>query len=386
MLAIAAPRFNAPSETFIRNHVRSIAPGETILLCRNGEGAEALGCPVLSGIDDWQRPKSLPKRIINGVRYRWHAYVDPGLSGGAHTRVRSFLNTHNARALLAEYGPTGCLVALACHEAGVPLYVHFHGYDASRALTERRWRRHYRTLFGAAAGVIAPSEFLVRRLLHVGCPETKLHVSPYGVDPQRFSPTRRRPQRIVAVGRLVEKKAPHLTIEAFARIAPRFPEAKLEMVGEGVLADRCQTLIRDLAVEDQVCMHGVQTSGTVVRLMQEASVFVQHSLMPANGDCEGLPVAILEAMASALPVVSTRHSGIPEAVLHGATGLLIHEHDVTGMAEAMAGLLEDPARAAAMGAAGRQRVLQHYTVEYSRDRLRAIMGLPALAPTEPLFA
>jgi glycosyltransferase involved in cell wall biosynthesis len=81
-------------------------------------------------------------------------------------------------------------------------------------------------------------------------------------------------------------------------------------------------------------------------------------------------------MASAIPIVSTRHSGIVEAVADGVTGLLVNEHDVDGMAQAMAGLLADPNRSARMGAAGREQVLSHYTHAHTRDRLRAIMGFP----------
>jgi glycosyltransferase involved in cell wall biosynthesis len=109
--------------------------------------------------------------------------------------------------------------------------------------------------------------------------------------------------------------------------------------------------------------------------MGKAQAFVQHSVEASDGDCEGLPVAILEAMGHGLPVVSTRHSGIPEAVSDGETGLLVEEHDVDGMADAMCALLEDPARAEAMGRAGRARVEAHFTHEKTAARLREIMGL-----------
>jgi glycosyltransferase involved in cell wall biosynthesis len=105
----------------------------------------------------------------------------------------------------------------------------------------------------------------------------------------------------------------------------------------------------------------------------------------ADGDTEGLPVAILEAMASALPVVSTRHSGIPEAVLDGVTGHLVDEGDVDGMGAVMTTLFDHPERAASMGAAGRERVLAHFTHEKARNRLRAFMGFPPLSTDMPRF-
>jgi glycosyltransferase involved in cell wall biosynthesis len=117
--------------------------------------------------------------------------------------------------------------------------------------------------------------------------------------------------------------------------------------------------------------------------MGESSVFIQHSVQARDGDSEGLPVAIIEAMASALPIVSTFHGGIPEVVADGVTGLLVGEDDVAAMSDAMAALLDDPRRAAAMGAAGRQRVLGGYSQDYTLDELRSIMGLPRPALSRP---
>ena len=380
VLAIAAPSFDEPSETFIRAHARSLAPGETVVLCGNRSGVEQLDLPGLPDLAFWWHPRSHKGQALTAPHRAWRSWVDPGLPAADRRRVLAFFAAHRPRAVLAEYGMTGCLLMRACDEAAVPLYVHFHGYDASLQLRDRRRVRQYRALFRSAAGIIAPSRFLADRLAAIGCPEDRLHVSPCGVDPQAFVPTRRLPGRVLAVGRLVDKKAPHLTIAAFGRIASRHPEARLDMVGDGPLAERCGAVIADLGLEDSVRMHGVQAPDFVAGLMGEASLFVQHSVTTADGDCEGRGVSILEAMASALPVASTRHNGIAESVDHGVTGLLVDEYDVDAMTEVMAGLLDDPERAAAMGVAGRQRVLAHYTQDKTRDRLRAIMGLPALPP------
>jgi colanic acid/amylovoran biosynthesis glycosyltransferase len=380
MLAIASWSFDAPSETFVRNHVRMIAPGETVVLCQNQPEVNGLEVPMLSSSDPWWRPpRILGWRLGHVVAAGWQNWVGAGACVKDRRRIRAFFERYKPSAVLAEYGPTGCLLWRICRSCSVPLYVHFHGCDASVLLRDKNWVRRYRLMFEAAAGVIAPSKFLGSRLSEIGCPAAKLHVIPYGVDAQRFVPTRRLPQRMLAVGRLVEKKAPHVTIEAFARVRQRFPKVELDIVGEGPLAYRCATLIHDFGLDDCVRIHGMKPHEFVADLMQQASLFVQHSVVASDGDAEGLPVAILEAMSAALPVVSTRHSGIPEAVEEGATGLLVDEHDVSGMTDAMAQLLDDPGRAAAMGMAGRQRVIEHFTQEQARDRLRAVMGLPRIA-------
>ncbi len=380
MLVIAAPSFDAPSETFIRSQVRNICPGETALICFSDKLGELSGLPAIADVQPrWQSATSWPARLRRIAERELAAQVRPEIYGRRRDAVVEFLRAHRPSAVLAEYGPTGCLLAGVCAEAAVPLYVHFHGYDASMLLRKARWRRHYRKLFRHAAGIVVPSRLLADNLLRTGCPADKLHVGAYGVDAEVFSETVRRPQRLVAVGRLVEKKAPLLTISAFAQIADRFPEARLDIVGDGELAASCRKLVEDLGLAGRVNLLGKRDSGTVADLMANASIFVQHSVTAANGDCEGTPVAVLEAMSSALPVVSTRHSGIADAVQHGVTGLLVEERDVEGMAAGIAGLLADPDRAAEMGRAGRRRVLDHYTVQSSSDRLRAVMGLPPLA-------
>lgn len=104
-------------------------------------------------------------------------------------------------------------------------------------------------------------------------------------------------------------------------------------------------------------------------------VFVQHSVTALDGDCEGLPIAILEAMCAEIPVIATRHSGIPEAVDHGVAGLLVAEHDIQGMADAILTLTADPELSAQMGQAGRARVIAQFTADQTVKTLRQAMTL-----------
>lgn len=375
MLAIAANTFDHPSETFIRAHVRCIAPSSTVLVCHVDGGTVQLASPVLSDIFGRSKPRNLGERIVNALRFRWWRYVDPALRGTDEARIRRFLLRHGVTAVLAEYGSNGCFLRLACKRAQIPLYVHFHGYDATKLARDPNWRRHYRTLFKDAAGVIAPSEFLANRLEVLGCSPSKLHVSPCGIDVPLTPRNEGGPPIFIAVGRLVEKKSPVDTLKAFARVVERVNEASLDVVGDGPLMKECLTAADRLGVAERVRFHGALPHDKVLKLMRNSFAFVQHSVEAPDGDCEGLPVAILEAMGMGLPVVSTRHSGIPEAVAEGETGFLVAEHDVEGMAEAMMALLKDRSRANAMGRAGRARVEDRFTQDRTAARLREIMRL-----------
>ena len=149
------------------------------------------------------------------------------------------------------------------------------------------------------------------------------------------------------------------------------------MLGDGPLLAQVLAEVTRLGLDDAVTVPGMVTSAQVQEAMSKARVFLQHSVTAQNGDVEGLPVAILEAMAAGLPVVSTVHSGIPEAVLDGQTGHLVAEGDVEGMAAGVLDLLADPVKAAAFGAAGRSHVESHFTIDNTNGRLRHIMGLSA---------
>ena len=383
MLAIATPSFGKPSETFIHDHVRSIAPGRTVLLCYEGPGTEAAGCPTLVLPPPTLR-RQIVRRAASVLGHAWSGRAGPAINCMTRdNRERSiaFLREAGVRAMLAEYGPTGVDFAPVAEAVGIPLFVHFHGYDASMMLRDWRTVVRYRELFGQAAGIVAPSRFLAARLEAVGCPPERMHVNPYGVDPAAFVPARPEPFRLLCVGRLVEKKAPHLSIEAFARVAARFPEASLDIVGAGPLERRCRRLIARHKLSDRVRLRGALDNSEVAQLMARSALFLQHSVTAPSGDTEGLGITLLEAMATGIPIVVTRHNGFPETVLDGVTGLLVEEHDVDGMAAAIADLLSDAARARAMGAAGRERVRTLFDRADRTAHLREILGISGAVAT-----
>ena len=373
-VAIASHAYAVPSETFIRAHVHRLAPGRTVFLVGDGEGTEGLGLPVLAGVPAFARPARPPRGLGERIRRVGHGFF----LDARERRVARFLRAHRPGVLLAEYGPTGCHYRRVCRRLRLPLVVHFHGFDASRLLRQDFYRRAYRPLFREAAAVVVPSHFLAERLRAAGCPSVKLRVHPCGVDLAGRDPVPGEPGRVLAVGRLVEKKGPDRTLRAFARVRERCPWARLRMVGEGPLRPACEAEIERLRLHGSVDLLGARSEGQVREEFARASLFVQHSQEADDGDCEGLPVGILEAMAAGLPVVTTRHSGIPEAIVPGECGWLVEEGDESGMAEAMLRLLTDPAEAARLGTKARQRVEARHTMEQSLAGLRGILEGAAL--------
>jgi colanic acid/amylovoran biosynthesis glycosyltransferase len=369
MFAIAANGFVKPTETFIRAHARLLAPGETLLVAERRGRTAPFAAPMIVASRQWPTLVTGPSLLA--------ALFDPrriGLTRAGY--LAHLLRRFKVDTVMAEYGPVGVGLLPAVQAAGCRLFVHFHGVDASSYARDPAVLADYQRLFAMAEGIIAPSRYLAQRIERLGCPAGKLSVVPCGVElPERTGS--QKPGQIIAIGRFVAKKGPLHTIRAFARIASNHPQARLTMVGDGPLLADARRLVDELGLARRIDLPGSLGHGEVLERLHEAAIFVQHSLTPPNGDVEGLPVSILEAMAAGIPVVATRHSGIPEAVEHGRTGILVDEGDIQGMGSAIDSLLRDDGLTRSLGAAGREVVAQRFALAVTIPRLQAILGLPA---------
>jgi glycosyltransferase involved in cell wall biosynthesis len=382
-ICIVQPRLGVLTETFIEAHRRHL-PGVVMRLdCDPFPIATEDGEPLLSLLHP--RVHRALGRLFGLSRER----ADGALARRVPAHIREGVLLRRLRkerldVVLAEYGPTGVAVQRVCAKAGLPLVVLFHGYDASHRPTLDRYLPDYRRLFIHASAIVAVSRQMRSQLIDLGAAPEKVAFNPYGIDVEAFSSGHPEdaPPTLLAVGRFVDKKAPDLTIAAFAKIADRLPKARLEMIGDGPLEASCRQRARELGVAEGVLFRGPLPHTEVARAMHRARCLVQHSVTPDSGDMEGTPLAILEAMASGLPVIATRHGGILDVVGDGETGLLVDERDVDGMAKAMARLTENPETAARMGEAGRRFVLDHHTMERRIENLASILEA-AVSPRTP---
>lgn len=356
------------SETFIRQHVTDL-PTETVLL------------------DDWPPWARSGSRLGQTLPGRaFHRVLRLLFPEAYERRITAAYVEHFRRrrvdAVLAEFGPTGVAVMGACRQLGLPLVVHFHGYDVSVRQVLERYAAGYRVMFRQAAALISVSRGMQRKLVEMGAPPDRVHYNPCGVNCELFGggDPSRSPPVVLAAARFVEKKGPQLTLAAFAEALRQQPEARLRMIGDGPLLGECRRLAKSLAIDHAVTFMGRQPHHVVAEEMRRARLFAQHSTQAASGAVEGTPVAILEAGASGLPVVATRHGGIPDVVLDNETGLLVEERDVDGMARRMLSLLRDPTLAASLGGAARRRVGAHFSAERSIARLWAIIKECSAAP------
>lgn len=363
-ICIVQPAINVVSETFMRAHAERLPGHVTVVHSVNSGRSSIRDRPVLSQTVFSRGMRKLG-RII--ARRPWEWEITASLLA-AFRRIRPHV-------VLAEYGTTGVVALEACRRACVPLVAHFHGFDASNRSCLDEYREGYRRLFREAAFVVAVSRAMRRRLISLGAPPEKVCYSPYGVDCARFDGADPAASRSVflAVGRFVEKKAPYLTLLAFADVYRSHPDSRLRMIGDGPLLGPCRTMATALGLRDAVTFLGPQPHEVVQEEMRKSRAFVQHSIEAADGDCEGMPVAILEAGASGLPVVATRHAGIPDVVIDEETGLLVDERDIGGMAQRMKRLVDDPGLGTRLGEAARIRVAASFSMQQSIDRLWSIL-------------
>ena len=317
-----------------------------------------------------------PNSALRIMRAAWRRILRLPSNHFRQAALKHFLQANRVDAVLAAYGPVGVAVMDACGEASVPLIVYFRGYDAySRRILDRAGRR-YAELFENAAAIFVVSRAMERHLrLDLGAPQQKMHLNPDGVDTSIFhgADPAQAPPVFVAVGRFVDKKAPHLTLLAFKQVVSSVPNARLVMIGDGPLWEACQQIARAEGISGAVEFLGPRAHSEVAAIMRGARAFVQHSITPSYEDAEGTPNAIKEAGATGLPVVSTRHTGIPEIVIEGKTGFLVDEGDLRGMAEHMARLAKDPDLAARLGRAAREFVCAEFSMQRSIDSLTRVV-------------
>jgi glycosyltransferase involved in cell wall biosynthesis len=273
---------------------------------------------------------------------------------GRSPRLRRRLRALRPDLVHAHFGGDGYLVSRAA--SGVPLVVTVHGHDVSRqpatpGLRGLRYRRNLRAVFRRATVILAVSEAIRERAVALGADPAKVRVHHTGVPMPAAAPDVPKRWDVVFVGRFVAKKGVDDLIEALGT-------ARALFIGSGPLLPRVRA--RAAALGADVVFAGHLDPAEVSRHVAESRILAAPSRTAADGDIEGLPTTILEAAALGVPAVATRHSGIPEAVVHGVTGLLGPEGDRAELAANIARLLADEDLRARLGRQARAHVEAHF--------------------------
>lgn len=206
--------------------------------------------------------------------------------------------------------------------------------------------------------------------------EGKIEVIRCGIDLDKIKYVERKAKdtvRILLVGRFVEKKGIPYAIKAFSEVLKEYNNIEFRIIGDGPLREDVANLISESDLEGKVVLSGFQSQSVVLKEMEEADIFLLPSVQAENGDREGVPVAIMEAQATGLPVVSTTHTGIPEVVVDGKTGFLVPEKDTCALAQRLKELINNPALRAKMGKEGREYIQSDYDHNIEMRQLERLL-------------
>src|SRR3989440_3453018 len=321
----------------------------------------------------------IPKRRTNLLVHGWLKFVErrpPIVYRGEYQTLDSLLERHGADLMHIYFGHTGVHLLPFIEQWDKPCVVSFHGADVAHKPEIKDYPAKLRRLFNAVPLVFARSQSLADRLIHLGCRPEKLRINRTGIPLKEFPfVDRQLPSdgkwRVVQACRLIPKKGVATSLRAFAIFKKDNPKAEFFIAGKGPLQPELEMLADGLGILRDVHFVGFLSQRKLLELYATSHLFLHPSEISADQDQEGVPNSVLEAMATGLPVVATRHGGIPEAVDHGRTGFLVSEEDHVALAQAMQLIAGSPILLNEMGARAHAAVKKRFDQETQIEQLES---------------
>jgi colanic acid/amylovoran biosynthesis glycosyltransferase len=325
----------------------------------------------------------VPKPALHFVRRFWFRQLRDKpwqISPGEVRALLNVLERRNARLLHVYFGQIAVHLLPLIRAWRNPSIVSFHGADVMVDMNKPAYREATRQMLGAVKLVLVRSESLRRAVIDLGCEKEKIEVQrtgiPLGDFPFRertFPPSNGGGEwRLVQAGRLIEKKGLPITLRAFASFLRQYPNSTLTIAGEGPLLGQLQTLARELKIDNRVSFTGFISQEKLRDLYYRSHIFLHPSETGPDGNQEGIPNSMLEAMASGLPVFATEHGGIPEAIKHGVSGVLVPERNEQELAGALLNAVEDRHFLSQVARSGAEVVREKFDLRMQARRLEDI--------------
>ena len=310
----------------------------------------------------------LPKSGVNIFKRLYLKYLQrskPFIYRGELEVLQKTIETVGPDVLHIYFGHTAVHLLPFLEITKLPYLVSFHGADVMPRSDRPGYTQRLKHLLQVIPIVLARSESLATRLKNLGCSPEKIRINRTGIPLDYFKLVDRssrlgQPLRFIQACRLIEKKGLQTTIAAFSVARKQLPGSILVIAGEGSLHAQLAQQVAELGLAAYVQFVGFLNQAALRECYANSDIFVHPSEITAASDQEGVPNSLLEAMATGLPVVSTLHGGIPEAVENGIAGWLVEEKDVSALAEKMIRLGVDPAERATFGRAGADSVRRNF--------------------------
>jgi colanic acid/amylovoran biosynthesis glycosyltransferase len=394
-------QFPALSETFVLNQITGLIDlGHSVdiyALRRTRDKylhPDIIKYQLLDRTKYFEMPKKRFLRIISGFKIAKRMLMTrPRL---AFNSINPFINGYQAISLKllhlaacfdkpydimhCHFGPVGRIGSLLKDiEAPIKKYLtSFHAADLTVYLRKND-RNSYQQLFKNCDLILPISYRWKDKLIELGCDKQKIKVHRMGVNCKLFNYKKRGfPKdgaiKLISVARLVEKKGIEYGIRAISNLIKENKKLEYNIVGDGPLKTNLYELIKKMNIKDNVRLLGKKTQNEVRNLLDQSHILLAPSVTAENGDQEGIPVALMEAMAMGLPVISTQHSGIPELIENGVSGLLVPERDVEALTEALRFSLNNPSICEKYSGKARSRIEQEYDIDKLNIELEALFS------------
>jgi len=322
----------------------------------------------------------VPKPATHFLRRFWFRQVcnKPWqISGGEQRAITDILNRNHAQLLHIFFGHIAVHLLPLIRTWSKPSVVSFHGADVLVDMEKRAYRKATREMLGAVTRVFVRSASLKSAVIELGCDENKIDIVRTGIPLLEF-PFRERdfPENgewhFFQASRLVQKKGIATTLHAFTRFLQQYPRATLTIAGEGPMMAELKELTRRLKIADRVVLPGFVAPEKLREIYYSSHIFLHPSETGSDGNQEGIPNSMLEAMATGLPVFATKHGGIPEAIENGVSGILVPERDHEALSEALIKSVQDRQLLARLARNGANVVAEKFDQRKQIQRLEEI--------------
>jgi glycosyltransferase involved in cell wall biosynthesis len=363
--------FLKPEMLHIYRQITSLRRVRPVVIAQKRENADRF---------PFQNIRVVKKPALHFLRRTWFKQIAdrPWQISPAEVRATErALTESNAELLHIYFGHIAMLLRPLIRQWQKPSLVSFHGADVLVDMQKPAYRRATEEMLSLVRRVLVRSESLKRAVINLGCAPDKIEIQRTGIPLADF-PFRERgipgdgQWRLLQAGRLIEKKGMKTTLRAFARFQKEFPAARLTIAGEGPQLEELRSLARELQIDGAVDFVGFVSQEELRELLYSSRIFLHPSETGRDGNQEGVPNSMLEAMASGLPVFATRHGGIPEAIENKVSGILVNERDHRALGDTLIDCARDSAGLAAMGRAASESIAKNFSQTEQTRRLEEI--------------
>lgn len=321
------------------------------------------------------------KKAFESLNFKKYGYY-------AKTLILSQILSRNSRKIksdinIAHFGTTAALLNQLKRLGFVDgkIAAVFHGNDISQKRILNLFHSDYEQLFNDANYIFPVSELWASKIALTPAIKNKTHVIRMGVNVSKFIYKERitisHPIKLLSIARLTEKKGISVAINACLLLKQQNVGFDYTIIGEGPLRKELESQVANLGLGDKIAFLGAQTQETVSEYLNNSGVFLLPSVTAADGDMEGIPVALMEAMAIGIPVISTFHSGIPELIEDRVSGFLVNENDAASIAGVISEIIDDPGVLPDICRNAKQKIDNEFDQDKSYSRmLNILLGQP----------